>query len=733
MDISTGEFVITEFESSKLHSVIETFRPAEIIINKAQNNTIQPELDKLNYKPAISKLDEWLFDEDFSREAIQSHFDTASLKGFGINDYSIAIAVAGATLHYIKETQTVQLTHIKSISSYNPNDYMTLDFATRRNLEITFSANDGSVNGTLFNILDSTCTAMGGRMLKKWVTRPLLDITQINLRLNAVESMAENDNLRGEIRFHLNQIGDIERLISKICTGRANPRDIIALKNSIKVFPDLKQTLLSSNNAAIAKTANSISEFIDLFQVMDSAIVDEPTVQLGTGNVFKLGYNSTLDEYVTAKTHGNEWLKNYQEQERNATEIPSLKVGFNNVFGYYIEITKTHKDKAPERYDRKQTLANAERYTTLELKEFENKIFSAEEKISEIEQSLFTELRMKISIAANKIQENANRISAIDCLQSFATTSKENNYTKPKIDEGDVIEIKDGRHPVVEKLLPVGEKFVPNNTSLDCKDSQIHIITGPNMAGKSCYLRQVGLIILLGQIGCFVPATSAKFGIVDRIFTRVGASDNITSGESTFLVEMQEAANIMHNATKRSLLLLDEIGRGTATFDGISIAWAITEYIHDSIGAKTLFATHYHELNELAENYSRIRNYQIQIIETYEKVLFSHKVIAGGADHSFGIYVAKMAGVPNLIIGRAKEIMETLEINSQSPTDTKVKSKKPDASKIPHKKRTDELQQISIFEIRDDMIRERLRSVELDNITPFQAMELLRDLKDKFM
>ena len=336
-------------------------------------------------------------------------------------------------------------------------------------------------------------------------------------------------------------------------------------------------------------------------------------------------------------------------------------------------------------------------------------------------------------MSANLLQENAYYVASIDCLQSFATISMENNYCKPRIDDSEVLEIKDGRHPVVEKLLPVGEKFIPNNTSLDCKQSQIHIITGPNMSGKSCYLRQLGLIVLLGQIGCYVPATSARFGIVDRIFTRVGASDNITSGESTFLVEMQEAANILHNATKKSLILLDEIGRGTATFDGISIAWAMTEYIHDSIGAKTLFATHYHELNELAENYDRITNYQVQVIETYEKVLFSHKVIAGGADHSFGIYVAKMAGVPNLIINRSKEIMQTLELNSQNTTDSKVKTKKVDASKIPHKKRTDELQQISIFEIRDDMIRERLRNVDLDNITPFKAMELLHELKEKFI
>lgn len=733
VDISTGEFVISEFSASQLHSVIENFRPSEIIFNKSQVEYIQPEIDKLNFKPATRKIDEWLFDEEFSREAIRSHFETNSLKGFGIDDYSIAIAAAGATMHYIKETQVTQLDHIKSISVFNPNDYMTLDYATRRNLEITFSANDGSENGTLFNILDDTCTPMGGRLLKKWVTRPLLDLQKINQRLDAVESLLEKDNLRSELRLHLNHIGDIERLVSKICNGRANPRDVVALKNSIAKLPEIKACLLASDNIAIVQLASRLYEFEELRELIDSAIIDEPSVQLGTANVFKSGYNSNLDEYVDAKKNGNEWLKKYQEDERSNTEIPSLKVGFNNVFGYYIEITKTHQAKAPDRYERRQTLANAERYITPELKEFENKIFSAEEKILEFEQALFTELRMKIAISANILQENAYYVASIDCLQSFATISKENNYCKPRVEDSEVLEIKDGRHPVVEKLLPVGEKFIPNNTSLDCKQSQIHIITGPNMSGKSCYLRQLGLIVLLGQIGCYVPATSARFGIVDRIFTRVGASDNITSGESTFLVEMQEAANILHNATKKSLILLDEIGRGTATFDGISIAWAMTEYIHDSIGAKTLFATHYHELNELAENYDRITNYQVQVIETYEKVLFSHKVIAGGADHSFGIYVAKMAGVPNLIINRSKEIMQTLELNSQNTSDSKVKAKKVDASKIPHKKRTDELQQISIFEIRDDMIRERLRNVDLDNITPFKAMELLHELKEKFI
>lgn len=739
IDVSTGEFSAAEFGKEKLQTILENFRPSEILISKTQKSRVEIEIGLLNYKPTISKIEDWFFDEEFAREALTATFGTKSLKGFGIENYTVGIVAAGATLQYIKETQVTGLDYVKEISAVQCNDFMALDFATRRNLEITFSAFGESNPGeTLFDVLDKTCTPMGGRMLKRWVTQPLLESEKINRRLSSVDSLFKADKILLGLRQLLAHIGDIERLVAKICNGRANPRDVVALKNSVNYFPDLKFLLSEIDNPALNEVGKSISGFEDLANLIETALLEEPSVQLGTANVFKKGYNAELDDYVDAKTHASDWMKSYQEKERKLTDISTLKVGFTSVFGYYIEVSKANRDKAPERYERRQTLTNAERYITPELKDFEEKILSAESKINELEQALFTELRLKISQFAGQLQQASRRIAIVDCLESFATVAKENRYVKPEIDDSEVLEIIGGRHPVVEKMLPVGEKYIPNDTFLDCKDNRIHIITGPNMAGKSCYLRQVGLIVLLGQIGSFVPAVSAKFGVIDRIFTRVGASDNITSGESTFLVEMQEVANILHNASRRSLLLLDEIGRGTATFDGISIAWAMTEYIHDSLGAKALFATHYHELNDLKEAYFAIRNFQVQVVETVDKVMFLHKVIEGGADHSYGIYVAKMAGVPSVVITRAQEIMKSLEDDAENKSkiddkQSKMKSSKAQTASIPHKKRTDDLNQISIFEIRDDMIRERLRGVELDNITPFQALELLRDIKEKFM
>ncbi len=729
LDISTGEFLVSEFDRNQLISIIENFHPSELIFSKSQIKELENELEKLSYKPAISKLDEWIFDEEFSREAIKGHFDTNSLKGFGIDELSVAIASAGAIMHYIKETQITQITHIKGISFYNHNDYMLLDFATRRNLEITFSNFDNS-QGTLISTLDKTRTAMGGRLFKKWITRPLLNLQQINSRLEAVTALIAYCDISDNIRTNLSLIGDMERLISKICTGRANPRDVAALRESLSKFPIIKDLIYTIKNDSLNKIADKLSDFRDLYNLISNSIVEEPTALTGSGNVFKTGYSKDLDEYISAKYSGKNWISDYQERERQETGINSLKVSFNNVFGYYIEITKVQNSKAPDRYERKQTLANAERYTTPELKEIEEKILNAESKIAELEQALFTELKMKISLFAKEVQDNAYLISVIDCLQSFAQASTDYNYSKPSINESDSLKIIDGRHPVVERLLPLGEKFVPNSTFLNNKDSMIHIITGPNMAGKSCYLRQIGLIILLGQIGCYVPAKSAEFGLVDRIFTRVGAHDNITAGESTFLIEMQEAANILNNATEKSLILLDEIGRGTATFDGISIAWGITEYIHDTINAKTLFATHYHELNNLIETYAKIRNYQVHVIETEEKILFTHKVIEGGADHSYGIYVAKIAGIPFEIISRAKEIMQSLENADNPEKQSKAKSTQIKTKNIPLRNKQIDSDQISIFELRDDIIRDKLRSIDLDNITPFKSMELLKEIKD---
>ncbi len=738
IDISTGEFKLSEIGLSNLIPILEDIHPAEILINRSQFKYLENELQKFSYKPTITKIEDWIFDEEFSREALNAHFGTNSLKGFGIDYYPSGLAAAGSIMHYIKETHFAELAQITSLSYYNPFDFMILDFVTRRNLEIINSTSD-SKNSSLVHYLDKTCSPMGGRLIRKWISQPLLDIKQINKRLNSVEELFEKPNQLSEMRFLLSRIADLERLVSKICTNRANPKDVNALKNSLGLLPNIKELIKDNNFVHLNHIAEELSDFSRIYDEIEVAILSEPSTNLGSGKVFNMGYDEELDSFINAKYNADKWLEEYQEKERRKTEIPTLKVSFNNVFGYYIEITKTHKDKAPDYYERKQTLVNAERYITPELKEFESKILAAEENILLIEQKLFKLILQTISAEARSIQDAAQKIAEIDCLQSYAFASQEYGYTKPIIDDSTSMNIVDGRHPVVERLLPIGEKFTPNSSKLN-DSSLIHIITGPNMAGKSCYLRQLGLIVLMGQIGCFVPAKSAKFGLVDRIFTRVGASDNIASGESTFLVEMQEAANIMHSATARSLILLDEIGRGTATFDGISIAWAITEYIHNSLGTKTLFATHYHELNQLADLYQKVKNFQVQVIDTQDKILFTHKVIEGGADHSFGIYVAKMAGLPNLIIARADEILKSLESSAQnvsadgtSDADSKINTKKANTTNIPKKSRPNEdLSQISIFEIRDDLLRERLRDVDLNNITPFQALEIIKELKEKF-
>ncbi|MFC2130463.1 DNA mismatch repair protein MutS [Bacteroidota bacterium] len=732
IDISTAEFFTSETAFEHLIEILETVNPSEIIISKSQKNELLHDFEKLSYKPALTKLEPWIFDEEFGREALLGHFKTKNLKGFGIDNLTAGIAASGAVLHYINETQNGQVKHLRNISVFDHSDYMSLDFATRRNLEITFSMAGGAKTGSLISILDKTCTAMGGRLFKQWLIRPLKQLAPIKTRLEAVRSLIDNNEKHRQLKGDLSEIGDLERLISKICTGRANPRDVVALKISIKKIPLIKNNLQRINSNALKLISGKLEPLDDLVQLIDSAIVEEPSVQLGTGNVFRQGYSDELDIYIDAKYSGKNWVSNYQDTERKRSGINSLKVGYNTVFGYYIEITRTHKDKVPERYERKQTLTNAERYITPELKEIEEKILNAEEKITELENSLFSELRMKIALQTEDVQSNAAVIAAIDCLQSFAEAATEYNYCEPEIDESDIIEITDGRHPVVERLLDIGESYTPNNTILNHNNEQIHIITGPNMSGKSCYLRQVGLIVLLGQTGSFVSAGKAKFGIVDRIFTRVGAQDNITAGESTFLVEMQEAANIMNNATHKSLILLDEVGRGTATFDGISIAWAITEYIHNKLNAKTLFATHYHELNDLAGRYDKIINYKVEVIEAGDTIIFTHKVLPGGSDHSFGIHVAQMAGLPREVTDRANVIMRSFESDKITSESTEnIKSKKADTSKIHTKKSRHVTDQLSIFEFRDDALREQIINLEIDNLTPMDALKILNEIQKK--
>jgi DNA mismatch repair protein MutS len=731
LDISTAEFFVCELNISKLIETLETIIPSEIIISKNQKNDLLPLLEKLSFKPLITKLEPWIFEIEFSRDTLLSHFKTKGLKGFGIENFSVGLSSAGAVLHYINETQAGQTAHLKSISIYQFSDYMILDFATKRNLEITFSMSDSSKEGTLISILDKTQTPMGGRLFKQWLIHPLINLKPINSRLAIVQSLVDNNSLLISLRQELSETGDLERLISKVCTNRANPRDVVSLKLSLRKIPaiiNILKNISETEDNVIKDSVNTLISKLEpmdeLVEIIEKALIDEPSVQFGLGNIFRTGYSPELDSYIDAKYSGKNWVAKFQEEERERSGISSLKVSLNSVFGYYIEITKVHNHKIPENYTRKQTLTNAERYITPELKEIEDKILNAEAKIVELESNIFSDLRFKIAEFTETIQKNAVSIAAIDCLQSFAQCAIEYNYCKPEIDESKNIEIIEGRHPVVERLLPLGENFTPNNTKLTSDKEQIHILTGPNMSGKSCYLRQVGLIILLGQIGSFVPAKKAKYGIIDRIFTRVGAQDNISSGESTFLVEMQEAANIMNNATDRSLILLDEVGRGTATYDGISIAWAITEFIHNVIGAKTLFATHYHELNDLAQRFEKITNYKVEVIEAGETIIFTHKVLPGASDHSFGIHVAQMAGMPQEITDRANVIMRSFESgdNKTKPSTKNIKTESRQRY-VP--------EQMSIFEFRDDALREQILNIDLNNITPLDALKILGEMQKK--
>jgi DNA mismatch repair protein MutS len=602
---------------------------------------------------------------------------------------------------------------------------MALDPSTKRNLEIISSMSDGSRSGTLISILDKTKTAMGGRLLKRWVTLPLKKIEPIKNRLEAVEEFFKSGKLRNALIEELKEIGDLERIISKICTGRANPRDVINLKLSLKKIPLIKDHLKSVVTSTLQKLRDSFVGLGYIVDKIDSTINEDTPLNIADGGVIKEGANAELDELRTLSTSGKDWIAKLQAQERERTQIPSLKVAYNKVFGYYIEISNTHKNKIPEDYIRKQTLVNSERYITPDLKTYEEKILNAEEKIYKLESELFNELRLLISEEAEKIQKNAQLIAMLDCFINFAELAIENNYSKPEINNNDIIQIKNGRHPVVEKILPYGEKFTPNDTFIDNAKNQIMIITGPNMAGKSVYLRQVGLIVLLAQIGSFVPAESAMIGLVDKIFTRVGASDNLASGESTFLVEMHEAANIVNNATPQSLILLDEVGRGTSTFDGLSIAWALTEYLHENLNvcAKTLFATHYHELNELSNTYPRIVNYKVDVREVGSRVIFLHKVLAGSADHSYGIQVAEMAGLPTSITKRAKQILKNLESKELTPMEARrIK---------PAEKSVEDETQFALFEVKDDELRKVIDEIEVEKLTPLEALNKLDELKKK--
>jgi DNA mismatch repair protein MutS len=724
-DVSTGEFAASEVHINDLPGQIDSINPTEILIPKREKEKI---FKALNYDPdaafdqqrklIFTKIDDWVFNYDYANEILTNHFGTQSLKGFGLEDLGEGIIAAGCILNYLNENQKNNLPHIKKIYKHDHTDFIILDPSTKRNLEITSSISEGSREGTLISILDRTQTAMGGRLLKKWVSRPLKNLDQIKKRLEAVDDLLKNKQEREKIYEELKSIADLERLLSKISTGRAVARDLVQLKISLQKITGIKRLLDKFGSSSIKAIKDNLVEINDLVIEIERCINENYVGGIDSYGIINKGFNKDLDELKDILINGKTWIENYQSRERKRSGINSLKVDFNKIFGYYIEISKVNLDKAPPDYIRKQTLVNAERYITQELKEYEDKILNAEEKIEEAERKIFNEMRDCILNYTDPIQKNATVIAALDALVSFAEISEIYKYSKPEVNESDSLEIIEGRHPVIERLLPAGEKYIANDTFADTKDKQILILTGPNMSGKSSYLRQVGLITLLAQIGCFVPARSARIGIVDKIFTRVGASDNIAKGESTFLVEMHEAANILNNATSKSLILLDEIGRGTSTYDGISIAWAMTEFLHENpnVRSKTLFATHYHELNALADLYPRIKNYRVEVREFNDKVIFLRKITEGTADHSYGIQVAQMAGLPDSVTARAKEILRSLE------------------DKEYRRKQKDEFQ-INMFELPeankdDDKLKTMIEEADLDSMTPLDALNFLKKLKD---
>lgn len=721
-DISTGEFYTYEIPEKDLPQQIGLINPSEVLIPKKQKNYLEPIIQQYDHSIKVSKVDDWIFDYDFTKDILLNHFNTKTLKGYGIEGFENGVITAGAALNYLQETQKANLSHINKVSVYNPSDYMALDNAAKRNLEILWTMQEGAREGSLISILDKTETAMGGRLLKRWVSAPLRKLDSILQRQQAIEELFNKKRFRNGLKAELKEIGDLERLISKVCTGRVNPRELVNVKASLKKIPAIKQLLEQTETKALSKLNEKLVSLDSLVEKIEMAIVDEPPLNLAAGGIIREGFSPELDEIRDISKNAKTWIANLQKSERERTHIPSLKVSFNKVFGYYIEVSNTHKSKVPEDYIRKQTLVNSERYITPELKEYEDKILNAEENIASLESQLFNEVRSSAAAHSNEIQENAKLIAMLDCFASFAEVATQYGYVKPELDESDKLEIINGRHPVVERILPPGEKFTPNGTELDNEESQIIILTGPNMSGKSVYLRQIGLIVLLAQIGSFVPADSAHIGLVDRIYTRVGAGDNITAGESTFLVEMQEAANILNNATSKSLILLDEIGRGTSTFDGISIAWAITEYLHQNpnVAAKTVFATHYHELNEMSSIFPRVKNFKVEVREYDDKVIFLHKVSPGGADHSYGIQVAQMAGLPDTVTKRSKEILNNLEGKELTPYEVKK-------AKIDKFKRDES--QFNLFEFKDDELRKSLNDIKIDDLTPLDALNKLNELK----
>lgn len=735
-DVTTGEYLVTELDSqTKLMDELYKFMPSEIVCNEAFYMS-GLDLDDLKNRlhMAIYSLEAWYFDDALCRETLQEHFKVASLEGIGLSDYECGMIASGALLKYLEETQKNSLSHMSRLTRYATGNYMVLDSATRRNLELVETLREKQKRGSLLWVLDKTKTAMGARTLRKYVEQPLIDKESIVKRLDAVAELKDNAICREEIREYLNPVYDLERLVGKITYQSANPRDLIAFQSSLSMLPSVKCILKDMESDLLKEIYEELDPLEELCDLVGRAIQEEPPLAMKEGGIIKDGYNEEVDRLRKAKSEGKNWLADLETREREKTGIKNLRIRYNKVFGYYLEVTNSFKDLVPDYYTRKQTLANAERYIIPELKELEDTILGAEDKLCALEYELYCEVRNTIAAELTRIQRTAKAVAKLDVIASLALVAERNNYVRPKINEKGVIDIRDGRHPVVEKMIP-NDMFIANDTYLDDKKQRISIITGPNMAGKSTYMRQAALIVLMAQLGSFVPASSANIGLVDRIFTRVGASDDLASGQSTFMVEMNEVANILRNATSKSLLILDEIGRGTSTFDGLSIAWAVVEYISNSklLGAKTIFATHYHELTELEGKISNVNNYCIAVKEKGDDIVFLRKIVKGGADKSYGIQVAKLAGVPDPVINRAKEIVEEL-VTADITGKVKDIAVQGSGTKKKTQKKLDEvdLTQFSLFDtVKDDDVLNELKELDISHMTPMDAMNKLYQLQNK--
>jgi DNA mismatch repair protein MutS len=717
LDVSTGEYLLAQGNEEYIDKLLQNFNPSEVLVQKQYKQKFKELFEDRFY---TFYLEDWVFQKDYGFETLNTHFNVNSLKGFGVQELPEGIIAAGAVLYYLSETQHNKLKHIQNISRIAEDNYVWMDRFTIRNLELY---NPNSLNAvTLLNVIDKTISPMGGRLLKRWLALPLKQVEKIQYRQELVKYCIENDDFLETIQYQLQQISDIERLISKVATGKVSPRETVLLKDSLNAVLPIKEKALASENKSIKNLGDQFLDCSNIISKINTFLFDNAPVNINKGGAIANGVSQELDDLRAISSSGKEYLDHMLARETERTAIPSLKIAFNNVFGYYIEVRNTHKDKVPDEWVRKQTLVNAERYITEELKEYETKILGAEEKIKELEQQLFADLVHYIIQFVQPIQQNAKTIAQIDCLLSFAVLAVSNNYVCPIVDESTDIEIKNGRHPVIEKQLPIGEEYIANDVVLNRNQQQIIMITGPNMSGKSAILRQTALIVLLAQMGSYVPAQNAKIGVVDKIFTRVGASDNISMGESTFMVEMNETASILNNISERSLVLLDEIGRGTSTYDGISIAWAIAEYLHEHPSkAKTLFATHYHELNEMTTTFERIKNYNVSVKELKDTIIFLRKLVAGGSNHSFGIHVAKLAGMPNQVIHRASKILKQLEKKQTS------EAVKDTLKNIQH----DDMQ-LSFFQLDDPLLedlREEILTTNLDALTPIEALMKLNEIK----